>query len=123
MRRKPFQKLYEAANELLQNLSDCGEDRHFDTGEQHADVSNLEKAIAKAHLELQREPVLKINEAMRTVLDYVLEHEGEDYHDWCTNEGLDPDSDDAMSKHVYGSACRVLGKKPSYFDTGASLSD
>lgn len=56
-----------------------------------------------------------ITEEMRTVLDYILEHEGEDYHNWCKDEGYDVDSPEAISKHVYGSACKVLGRKPSYY--------
>ena len=58
----------------------------------------------------------KISEDWRIVLDYILEHEGRDYHDWCDDEGLDADSKEAMSKHVYGAACRILGRKPSYFN-------
>lgn len=65
----------------------------------------------------------RLTEEMRTVLDYVLEHEGEDYHNWCADEGLNPDSKEAMSKHVYGSACKVLGRKPSYFDGNPAMTD
>lgn len=57
----------------------------------------------------------KLTEEMLTVLDYVLEHECEDYHDWCKDEGLDCDSDEAVNRHVYGAACKVLGRKPSYY--------
>lgn len=56
-----------------------------------------------------------INEAMRSVLDYVLENEQEDYIQWCEDEGHEIDDKAARNAHVYGSACKALGRKPSYF--------
>lgn len=60
-------------------------------------------------------PKQVITEEMRSVLDYILEHEQEDYRTWCDNEGHEIDDDAAINAHVYGSACKVLERKPSYY--------
>lgn len=56
-----------------------------------------------------------ITEEMRSVLNYILETEQADYVDWCSDEGHEIDSKEAIDAHVFGSACKVLGHKPSYF--------
>lgn len=57
----------------------------------------------------------RVKEAIDVVVDYVLEHEGENYHEYCKENNLDIDSDQAINSHVYGAACKVLGRKPSYY--------
>ena len=64
----------------------------------------------------------KLTEAMRQLVDYVLEHEERDYREWCEDEGLHMDAPEARNCHVYGSACAVLGVKPSYFVSQAERS-
>ena len=56
-----------------------------------------------------------VSPAVQDLVDYILEHEQEDYQTWCDAEGYGIDSKEAMNKHIYGTACKVLGRKPSYF--------
>lgn len=63
----------------------------------------------------------KLTEEMRVVIDYVLEHEGEDYYEWCRDENLDPDSDEAINRHVYGAACKVLGLLPKDLENSEAI--
>ena len=43
-------EVYDAAEELLQNIYDAGEYENEETGEIHSDIQALEKALAALHL-------------------------------------------------------------------------
>ncbi len=42
-----------------------------------------------------------------TVIEYILQHEAEDYFNWCEENELTPSdvSNEENQKHVYASAC------------------
>jgi len=42
-------------------------------------------------------------------VEYVWEHEREDYYNWCSEEGYDPE--DLNNPHIYTDALKALGLK------------
>lgn len=58
---------------------------------------------------------MKITKDMQELINYIVEHESEDYFLWCKENDFEIDDPKAMSKHVFGAACRVLGRLPSYY--------
>ena len=42
--------------------------------------------------------------------EYLMESEADDYHEWCAENGCDPQ--DMSNPHIYVVACKAVGLKP-----------
>lgn len=50
------------------------------------------------------------------LVDYILEHEGESYYEYCKENHFDIDDESAIKSHIYGIACTVMKRKPSSYE-------
>jgi len=53
-----------------------------------------------------------ISEDVRKLAEYIIDSEEDDFYEWCDENEIHTNSVFARDNHIYGIACKVLGKTP-----------